>query len=133
MFFANVELPSHLLYSFIACPMDMEHGQTPTLPQPSRGSEFTMCPALFPLLFLYKFIYLFLTVPGLRCCTGFSLVVGSEGYSLVVVLRLLTVAASLVAEHRLWSTQASVVVGHGLSSRGSWALEHRLNRCGAQA
>ena len=31
----------------------------------------------------------------------FSLVVGSGDYSLVSVLRVLTVAASLVAEHRL--------------------------------
>ena len=53
-------------------------------------------------------MYLFLAVLGLRCCTGFSLVVGSEGYSLAVVLRILVVVASLVAEHRLWSTQASV-------------------------
>ena len=81
--------------------MDMEHGQTPTLPQPSRGSEFTMCPALFPLLFLYKFIYLFLTVPGLRCCTGFSLVAVSGGYSLVAVLELLIAMASLAVGHGL--------------------------------
>ena len=60
-------------------------------------------------------MYLFLAVLGLRCCTGFSLVVGSEGYSLAVVLRILVVVASLVAEHRLWSTQASVVGARGLS------------------
>ena len=29
--------------------------------------------------------------------------------------------------------QASVAMAHGLSSWGSWALEHRLSRCGAQA
>ena len=45
---------------------------------------------------------------------GLSLVVGSEGYSLVAVLRLLTVVASLVAEHRLQGTWASVVVIPGL-------------------
>ena len=28
------------------------------------------------------------------------------------------------------SPQASVVVAHGLSSFGSWALEHRLSTCG---
>ena len=39
----------------------------------------------------------FLAVLGLRCCVGFSLVV-SQGYSLVVVLRLLAAVASLVAE-----------------------------------
>ena len=40
---------------------------------------------------------------------GFSLVAGSRGYSLVVVLRLLIAVASLVAEHWLQSPQASVV------------------------
>ena len=37
---------------------------------------------------------------GLGCCMGFSLVVDSKGYSLVVVLGLLTVVASFV-EHGL--------------------------------
>ena len=36
---------------------------------------------------------------GLRCYVGFSLVVESEGYSLVAVCRFLIVAASLIAEH----------------------------------
>ena len=43
------------------------------------------------------FVYLFLAL-GLCCCTHFSLVVASGGYSLVVV-RLIAVA-SLFAEHR---------------------------------
>ena len=47
---------------------------------------------------LEKIIYLFLAVLGLRCRVGFSLVVESEGYSLVVVCRLLVAVASLVAE-----------------------------------
>ena len=37
------------------------------------------------ILFLYHFIYLFLAVLSLRCCEGFSLVVESAGYSLLVV------------------------------------------------
>ena len=44
-----------------------------------------------------------------------SLVASSGGYSLVVLCRLLTVVASLVAKHRLQGMQASVVVAHGLS------------------
>ena len=36
---------------------------------------------------------------GLPCCLGFSLVVVSGGYSLVVVRRLLMAVVSLVAEH----------------------------------
>ena len=43
-------------------------------------------------------------------CAGFSLVLESRGYSLVAVLRLLVAVASLVAEHGLWVTWASVVV-----------------------
>ena len=43
------------------------------------------------------FIYLFLAVLGLHCCAGFSLVVASGGYPLVVAHGLLV--ASLVLEH----------------------------------
>ena len=39
---------------------------------------------------------------GLCCCTGFSLVVVSRGYSVVVVLRFLIAVTSLVTEHGLW-------------------------------
>ena len=34
-------------------------------------------------------------------CVGFSLVVASQGYSLIAVCRLFFVVASLFAEHRL--------------------------------
>ena len=44
-------------------------------------------------------MYLFLVVLGLHCCVGLSLVVAGDGYSLVVVCRLLTVVASLIVEH----------------------------------
>ena len=46
-------------------------------------------------------MHLFLAVLGLCCCLGFSLVVSSEGYALVVLLRLLITVASLVTEHGL--------------------------------
>ena len=61
---------------------------------------------------------------SLFCCSicGFSLVAVSRSYSLAVVLGLLIVAASLVAEHRLSGAQGtvavhtdSVLVVHGLS------------------
>ena len=48
-----------------------------------------------------NFIYLFLTVLGLHCHAGFSLVAESRGYSVVEVHGLLIVVVSLVAEHRL--------------------------------
>ena len=45
-----------------------------------------------------------------------SLIVLSEGYSLVAARGLLIVVISLDAEHRLQGVQASVVVAHGLIS-----------------
>ena len=60
---------------------------------------------------------------------GLSLVVASGGYFLVLVCRLTTVA-SLVVEHGLCGTWASVVVMCELSSCGSQALEHMLSSCG---
>ena len=48
-----------------------------------------------------NFICLFLAVLGLHCCTGFSLVMESGGYSLASVRGLLIAVASLVAEHGL--------------------------------
>ena len=44
-------------------------------------------------------INLFFAVLGLHCCTGFSLVMASGGYSPVVVCRPLISVASLVSEH----------------------------------
>ena len=62
------------------------------------------------LVFLYSmFIYLFLTVLSLYHCTGFSLVADSRGYILVAERELLLAVASLVVEHGLWGTWASVV------------------------
>ena len=50
---------------------------------------------IFPLL---EFMYLlFLSVLGLHCCMGFSLVVVNGGYCLIAVRRLLIVVTSLVA------------------------------------
>ena len=49
---------------------------------------------------LVLFVYL-LTVLGLQCCLGFSLVVVSGGHSLVLVHGLLFVVSSLAAERGL--------------------------------
>ena len=46
---------------------------------------------------------------------------------------LLTVVASLVAEHKLQGAQTSVVIARGLSSCGSLALQRGLNSCGLVA
>ena len=47
--------------------------------------------------YIYIYIYIY-AVLGLGCCVGFSLVVDSRGYSLVVVLGLLIVVASFVGQ-----------------------------------
>ena len=57
---------------------------------------------------------LLMTVLGLHCCTGFTLVAASRGYSLVAVCRLLSAMTSLVTEHGLWGMWASAAVAHGL-------------------
>ena len=49
-------------------------------------------------IYLNDFMYLFLTVLGLHCCMGFSLVAASSGSSLVVTRRLLISVACLVAD-----------------------------------
>ena len=46
---------------------------------------------------------------GLPCSMTFSLVVESEGYSLVTVHRLLIAVPSLGGKHRPWDARASVV------------------------
>ena len=44
-------------------------------------------------------------VLGLCYCTGFSLVAASGGYSVIAVVGLLIVVASVVAEHGFWGAQ----------------------------
>ena len=65
--------------------------------------------------------YLFMTVLGLGCCAGFSLVVESRNYSPVAVHKLLIKVASLFLEHGLLSAQASVGEACGLNSCGTRA------------
>ena len=65
-------------------------------------------------MFVYSFIYLFLTLLGLHCCTGFPLVVASGGSSLAVVCGLLIAVASLVAKHQLHGSRAPVAVASRL-------------------
>ena len=79
----------------------------------------------FIYLFLSVFI-LFLSMLGLCCWEGFSLVVASGGHFPVAVHELLIAVASLVAQHGLQDTWA-------FSSHGSQALEHKLSSCGTQA
>ena len=85
------------------------------------------CASESSLYFFSPFIYLFLflAVLGLHCCTRAFSSCTELGLLLVAVHRLLTALASPV-----WSTGSRVC---GLNSRGSQALEHRLNSSGLHA
>ena len=67
---------------------------------------------------------------GLCCCSGFSLVVASGGYSLLLAHRLLIAMAPFAAKHRLWGMQASVITAPGPYRTGSIAVAHRLSALG---
>ena len=60
-------------------------------------------PSFFPIQIFLKilFIYLILAALGLRCCTQAFSSCGEQGLLFVVVRRLLTEVACLVAEHGL--------------------------------
>ena len=60
-------------------------------------------------------IYLFIfSCGGSSLLHWVSLILASEGFSLVVMHGLLIAAASLVLEHGLWGSQAAVVAAPGL-------------------
>ena len=69
---------------------------------------------------------------GLRCCMRAFSSCGEQELLFVAVRGLLIAVASLLAEHGLWSTWASVDAVRGLRSCGSWALGLRLSSCGVQ-
>ena len=54
---------------------------------------------IYVCIYIYVYIYIYMGCAESSYCMGFSLVVASGGYSLVVMHRLLIVATSLVAEH----------------------------------
>ena len=87
----------------------------PAFISPLPSSAFT----LFFLLTIK--LFLFLAVLGFLCCVGFSLVVVSEGYSLVVVCGLLIVVASLVG-HRLQAHRLQEFLHMCLVSVETWNL-----------
>ena len=81
---------------------------------PPRRCQHPVTPSLF--------IYLFVAVLGLDCCSGFSLAAASEDYSPVAVQWLLllqsSTQASEAAEHGL--SCSSRILGHRLRSGGAW-------------
>ena len=62
-------------------------------------------PVLF--LFIYLFIYLFMAVLGLRFCARAFSSCGEQGPLFIAVRGPLTIAASLVAEHKLQTRRLS--------------------------
>ena len=73
--------------------------RSPTLQADSLPAEPQRKPEVIFLKITFK-MYL-LAVLGLHCHVGFSVTVEGRGYSLGAVHRFLSVAVSLVAEHRL--------------------------------
>ena len=88
---------------------------------------FVLPCAIFFILILIIYFWLHWVFVAAR---GLSLVAASRGYS---SLRGLLIAVASRCRAWVLGTWASVVVTHGLSSCGLWALERRLTYCGAQA
>ena len=83
-------------------------------------------------LILFKnILILFFTTLGLGCCAQAFSSLGDQGP--LSSCRLFIAVTSLVAECRLWGTQASGAVGCGVSRCGLWDPEHRLISCGTPA
>ena len=70
----------------------------------------------------YLFIYLFLAVSGLRFCARAFSSCGKRGPLFIAVHGPLTVAASLVAEHRLQTCKLSNCGSRAQLLRGMWDL-----------
>ena len=75
-----------------------------------------------PFFYIYKFIYLFLAVLGLSFFARALSSCGERGPLLIVVRGPLTVAASLVAEHRLQMRRLSRCGSRAQLLRGMWDL-----------
>ena len=73
-----------------------------------------------------------MAVLGFCCYVGIFSSCSEWGYSLVVVCRVLIAVTSLVAEHRFQACGLQQLAC-GFSRCGSWALEHRLSSCDAEA
>ena len=70
--------------------------------------------------FIYLFIYLFLAVLGLRFCTRALSSCGERGPLFIAVRSPLTIAASLVVEHRLQTHRLSNCGPRSQPLRGMW-------------
>ena len=75
---------------------------------------------MLPILFIYLFIYLFLAVLGLRFCARAFSSCGERGPLFIAVGGSFTIAASLVAEHRLQTRRLSSCGSRAQLLRGMW-------------
>ena len=73
-----------------------------------------------PKIFIYLFIYLFMAVLGLRFCARAFSSCGEGGPLFIAVHGPPTIAASLVAEHRLQTRRLSNCGSRAQSLRGMW-------------
>ena len=100
-----------------------------------RGQEVeTAQRSTFFFFFINLFIYLFIfgCIGSSLLCTGF-LWLPRAGATLRCGARASHCGGFSCCGARARGAQASVVVAHGLSSRGSQALERRLSSCGTRA
>ena len=74
--------------------------------EPSDTSQ-QMTPILFFFFLIFIYLHLFLAVLGLHFCVRAFSSCGKRGPFFIVVRRPLTVAASLVAEHKLQTCRLS--------------------------
>ena len=91
---------------------------------PDQGSN--LCPPHWHsdsfFFFKYLFIYLFMTVLGLRFCVRAFSSCGKRGPLFIAVRGPLTIAASLLAEHRLQTRWLSNCGSRTQLLRGMWDL-----------
>ena len=103
-------------------PLESPETQNPWLPFFSSYPicYHIFCIYLFPLIFfLILFIHLFLAVLGLRFCARAFSSCGERGPPFIAVHGPLTIAASLVAEHRLQTRRLSSCGSRAQSLRGT--------------
>ena len=77
-------------------------------------------------------LFFLVCIGSLLLCAGF-LYLQRAGATLHCSARASHCGGFSCCRARARGVQASVVVAHGLSSHGTWALEHRFSSCGARA
>ena len=84
--------------------------------------HFILFILIFIYLFVCLFVCLFMAVLGLRFCVRAFSSCGKQGPLVIAVHRPLTIAASLVAEHRLQACRLSNCGSRAQLVRGMWDL-----------